>query len=210
MAAGLDIPQCMRSIPGSGWRAGPQVRKQVDLGSVPPTEWDAIAACGFDAVWLMGVWQRSPAGSPSPTEIPACCRIFAARLPDFRHLGQRGIPVLRSEYVVDQHLGGTKGAGDRPPASSLKRGMKLLLDFVPNHVAPDHPWVSRASGVLHPGQRRGGAKTRRVPTLRCTEISGLRPRSILPAVARRGAVERFQPGLRTGGGRDAPHDCRAV
>ena len=22
-----------------------------------------------------------------------------------------------------------------------KRGLRLLLDFVPNHMAPDHPWV---------------------------------------------------------------------
>jgi hypothetical protein len=36
--------------------------KQVDLGSVPAADWDAIAAIGFDAVWLMGVWERSPAG----------------------------------------------------------------------------------------------------------------------------------------------------
>jgi hypothetical protein len=34
----------------------------VDLASVPAGEWDAIAARGFDAVWLMGVWERSPAG----------------------------------------------------------------------------------------------------------------------------------------------------
>ena len=34
----------------------------VDLSSVPPAEWDAIAQYGFDAVWLMGVWERSPAG----------------------------------------------------------------------------------------------------------------------------------------------------
>ena len=37
-------------------------RKAVDLSSVPSAEWDAIAAYGFDAVWLMGVWERSPAG----------------------------------------------------------------------------------------------------------------------------------------------------
>jgi hypothetical protein len=36
--------------------------RAVDLGSVPDAEWDAIAALGFDAVWLMGVWERSPAG----------------------------------------------------------------------------------------------------------------------------------------------------
>jgi len=36
--------------------------RPVQLGSAPVTEWDAIAAFGFDAVWLMGVWERSPAG----------------------------------------------------------------------------------------------------------------------------------------------------
>ena len=35
---------------------------RIDLGSVPASEWDAIARFGFDAVWLMGVWERSPAG----------------------------------------------------------------------------------------------------------------------------------------------------
>ena len=34
----------------------------VDLGSVPDRYWAEIADLGFDAVWLMGVWQRSPAG----------------------------------------------------------------------------------------------------------------------------------------------------
>ena len=34
----------------------------IDLGSVPDRYWDEIADLGFDAVWLMGVWQRSPAG----------------------------------------------------------------------------------------------------------------------------------------------------
>ena len=34
----------------------------IDLGSVPDRYWAEIADLGFDAVWLMGVWQRSPAG----------------------------------------------------------------------------------------------------------------------------------------------------
>src|SRR6476469_8716756 len=36
--------------------------RSVDLGSVPERHWDELAGLGFDAVWLMGVWQRSPAG----------------------------------------------------------------------------------------------------------------------------------------------------
>ena len=36
-------------------------RRRVDLGTVPGEEWDTLAALGFHAVWLMGVWERSPA-----------------------------------------------------------------------------------------------------------------------------------------------------
>ena len=36
--------------------------RAIDLGSVPDRYWDEIADLGFDGVWLMGVWQRSPAG----------------------------------------------------------------------------------------------------------------------------------------------------
>ena len=41
---------------------GRKYRKSVDLATVPEQEWDAIASHGFDAVWFMGVWERSPAG----------------------------------------------------------------------------------------------------------------------------------------------------
>lgn len=36
--------------------------QKVDLATVPATEWDRLAALQVDAIWLMGVWQRSPAG----------------------------------------------------------------------------------------------------------------------------------------------------
>ena len=36
---------------------------------------------------------------------------------------------------------GRRGSPPRE-ACSAERGLRLILDFVPNHVAPDHPWVS--------------------------------------------------------------------
>ena len=41
---------------------GQKTQKPVTLATVPPEEWDQIASLGFDAVWFMGVWERSPAG----------------------------------------------------------------------------------------------------------------------------------------------------
>ena len=51
-----------------------------------------------------------------------------------------GSPYCVRRYVVDEHLGGPKGlaAARRHLA---QRGLRLILDFVPNHVAPDNPWV---------------------------------------------------------------------
>ena len=44
-------------------------------------------------------------------------------------------------YEVDEHLGGREGLA-HARKELANRGLRLILDFVPNHVAPDHPWVS--------------------------------------------------------------------
>jgi hypothetical protein len=41
-------------------------RRSVNLATVPPAEWDRIASLGVGAVWLMGVWERSPAAMTPP------------------------------------------------------------------------------------------------------------------------------------------------
>jgi glycosidase len=118
--------------------------RSVDLSSVPEAEWDAIAKFGFDAVWFMGVWERSPAGIAIANQNENLLDDFRAALPDFKLEDNVGSPYSVKRYIVDQHLGGPDGlAAARQELA--KRGMNLLLDFVPNHVAPDHPWVATHS-----------------------------------------------------------------
>ena len=114
----------------------------VDLSSVPSAEWDAIASMGFDAVWLMGVWERSPAGIAIANQNANLLADFQRALPDFRPEDNVGSPYCVRQYVVDRHLGGPKGLAVAR-RELAKRGLRLILDFVPNHVAPDHPWVSK-------------------------------------------------------------------
>src|SRR5215475_11298747 len=113
----------------------------VDLGCVPAAEWDGLARFGFDAVWLMGVWQRSPAGIAIANQNAGLLADFRRALPDFRPEDNVGSPYCIRRYVADEHLGGSEGLAIAR-AELARRGMRLILDFVPNHVAPDHPWTT--------------------------------------------------------------------
>lgn len=116
--------------------------KAINLSSVPSVEWDAIAAYGFDAVWFMGVWERSSACIAISNRNEGLLENFHRCLPDFRPEDNVGSPYSVRQYEVDPHFGG-RDALATARAELSKRGMNLILDFVPNHVAPDHPWASQ-------------------------------------------------------------------
>ena len=129
----------------NGWvwlgEQGRKAGRALTLASLPDREWDAIATLSFDAVWLMGVWERSPAGIAIANRNESLLGDFRRALPDFRAEDNVGSPYCVRRYAVDAHLGGRDGLAQAREALA-RRGIRLVLDFVPNHVAPDHPWVS--------------------------------------------------------------------
>lgn len=127
--------------------------RSITLASVPDVEWDSIAALGFDAVWLMGVWERSPMGKKIAMANEGLRADFQAALPDFKDVDNVGSPYCIRRYRIDEHLGGPEALAVAR-AKMAARGLRLILDFVPNHVAPDHPWLAE-----HPSYFiRGGDK----------------------------------------------------
>jgi glycosidase len=126
--------------------------RKIGLAGVPAREWDAIAALGFDAVWLMGAWERSPAGIAIALENDGLVDSFREALPDFEAADVVGSPYCIRDYTVAASLGGPKGLASARKALA-RRGVGLILDFVPNHVAPDHPWTG-----AHPGYFVGGSE----------------------------------------------------
>ncbi len=62
-------------------------------------------------------------------------------LPDLRDQDIIGSPYCVHRYVADERFGGPAGLA-AARAALAARGVRLILDYVPNHVAPDHPWVT--------------------------------------------------------------------
>jgi hypothetical protein len=116
--------------------------RRITLADIPDAEWDEVTPAGLDAVWLMGVWERSPAGRALATADPRLRESFRAALPSLQPADVLGSPYAVRRYVADPAFGGPVGLAAARSALAA-RGAALVLDYVPNHVAPDHPWVSR-------------------------------------------------------------------
>jgi glycosidase len=125
-------------------------KSPVTLSNVPNEEWDAIASFGFDAVWLMGVWQRSPAGKKLARNLTPLLEEYRKALPDFTPEDIPGSPYCIRDYSVDESLGGPEGLYQARKAAA-DCGLGLILDFVPNHVAMDHEWVLERPEFIIPG-----------------------------------------------------------
>jgi hypothetical protein len=114
--------------------------RQITLAEVPDSEWDSLATLGFDIVWLMGVWQRSPESRQITLADPANTSEFNHVLPGWRPDDVIASPYAVAGYLLDPHIG-TWDALDLVHKKLHARGMALFLDFVGNHTALDHPWT---------------------------------------------------------------------
>jgi glycosidase len=96
------------------------------LDEIPDAELDRLARRGFNALWLIGLWERSRAS---------------------REIKQRmGNPDAAAsayslyDYVIAKDLGGPS-AHLALRERALARGIRLASDMVPNHMGIDSRWV---------------------------------------------------------------------
>ena len=114
--------------------------RRATLDDIPDAELDRLAAMGFDWIWLLSVWQTGPAGQRVSASNPDWRREFQETLPDLceEDIGGSGFAI--TGYTVHAQLGGDDALA-RLRQRLRQRGLRLLLDFVPNHTGLDHPWV---------------------------------------------------------------------
>lgn len=117
-----------------------------DLAEIPEETLELWSRMGIDMVWFLGVWRRSEASRQISLKNRELYRLFPDLPPEEVRPHIVGSPFSIADYSLSPLL------GDSTTLKRLReklnaRGIGLMLDFVPNHLAVDHPWAA-----AHPGR----------------------------------------------------------
>ena len=127
--------------------------RSLTLATVPCEEWVRIAGLGFDFIWLMGIWQRSRASRREALNNDFLRQRYDAILPGWSDADVGGSPYAIAEYTLDPILGAPTDITQlKTQLNSL--GIRLILDFVPNHLARDHHWTRTHPEWFVQGEQR--------------------------------------------------------
>lgn len=134
-----------------------KLERPATLDDIPDADLDRLADIGFDWAWFLSVWQTGPAGRLVSRSHAEWRRGFEATLPDLcdDDIGGSGFAI--SAYETHAALGGDAALA-RLRGRLHARGLRLMLDFVPNHTALDHPWVEEHPEYYVAGTERDLAR----------------------------------------------------
>lgn len=130
-----------------------QLGRRATLDDIPDAELDRLTKMGFDWIWFLSVWQTGPDAQAVSRSNPEWRREFQETLPDLTDDDIPGSGFAITGYTVHKSLGGDAALA-RLRERLKKRGLRLMLDFVPNHMGLGHPWVEDHPEHFIPGTER--------------------------------------------------------
>ncbi|CEM12471.1 unnamed protein product [Vitrella brassicaformis CCMP3155] len=123
---------------------GHVLKRKATLEDIPDEYLDRISALGFDIFYLLGVWST---GQRSLEEARKHMKKISPQTPQDHVCSS---PFSVTGYDVHSDFGGNEALKTLRMRLG-KRGMRLLVDFIPNHIAHDHPWVQDSPHFIFPG-----------------------------------------------------------
>jgi hypothetical protein len=114
--------------------------RHLTLAGVPDREWDLLQGRGVDIVYLMGIWKRSAFARQLARNDLSLAGAFSRALPDWTARDVAGSAYSISGYEPDRRIGTWEDLADIRVRLHA-RGMRLMVDFIPNHTGFDHPWI---------------------------------------------------------------------
>ncbi|MFZ6034334.1 MULTISPECIES: alpha-amylase family glycosyl hydrolase [Melioribacter] len=117
------------------------------LENIPDDYWMELRSKGIDYVWLMGVWKTCEENVDKYCFEDYLIKSYDKALSDWRRRDVIGSPFAIDKYEVNPRL------GTEESLLKLKNllndiGIKLILDFVPNHFGADTSLLRDAPDIF--------------------------------------------------------------
>ncbi len=113
--------------------------RPITIDTVPADEWQTLHEL-YDSYWFMGIYTPSEASRNNAKKYTDQYRYA---LPDINpDLDVAASPFAVPEYTPNPAIAKDWVAWDRMVDTLHDNGKQIIIDFVPNHVALDHPWAA--------------------------------------------------------------------
>ena len=145
LASTLTTPQTLLEISTRPYlyeltqRYGKDISK---LSEIPDEVFDEWETKGFKWVWFMGVWQLGEIGLKHDREDPSLRASYDTILPGWTEEDVIGSPYAIVKYEVNTDIGTAEDLAIIRQKLH-QRGIKLMVDFVPNHSAFDSEDITK-------------------------------------------------------------------
>ena len=120
---------------------GARLGRPATFDDIPDPDLDLLAGMGAQLLYLLGVWRLGEAAPAISRADPAVIAEARKVIPDATQADIAGSCFALVGYDVAPEFGGDEALA-RLRARLATRSIALVVDFVPNHTAPDHPWVA--------------------------------------------------------------------
>lgn len=121
--------------------------KQGGLGAIAPEVWDNFIEKGINIVWLMGIWKTCPESVKKYCFEDFLIRNYEKALRDWKEGDVIGSPYAIDTYSISPEIG-TSQELKKLKEELNQKGLKLFLDFIPNHFNAGSSLIRTNPGIF--------------------------------------------------------------
>lgn len=114
--------------------------KKANFSDIPDGFLDQMAEKGINCLWFMGIWENNPSTIQKYCFTEDLKNAYTFAYPEWKPEDIIGSPFSINKYEVNQTLGTIDGLLSLRKRVN-ERGMKLILDFVPNHFSAESEFI---------------------------------------------------------------------